>query len=151
MVVLKDLSPLFDLDLREDDYGMVKDPVASAFRHRPFANSGLILFSLPAVIANDTLGKVREDFERHPRFEQTLLNRDGQVFFLPPEYNEQKTTRPETAVRHYPGYFRPFPFPHVDAIRPADEEKFRKRYPGVYQDLFSLYETYLSSYSSLDA
>jgi lipopolysaccharide biosynthesis glycosyltransferase len=150
LVAERDLGPLFATDLKGYDYALAADPVATFWFHRSYANSGVLLYSLPALKAHRTLEKMRARFVQKPCLDQKLLN-DQPFLFLSEKYNEQKATKEETVLRHYPGYPRFFPFPHYETIRPADEAAFKKKYPLVYAHWFPLFEETLAAYRSFVA
>jgi hypothetical protein len=149
-VVLQDLTPLFASELGQADIGLVKDPLASRFHHKIYGNSGVLLINTPIIRKDqafqNALALIAK--HRHGYFDQEAINHCCTKVFLPQIYNEENQLSPATVIRHYPRFYKIFPYPHDQVIRPSNPQAFRKCYPGVHEALLQEFETLLKEYQA---
>jgi lipopolysaccharide biosynthesis glycosyltransferase len=140
-VVLKPLDELFQTDLTGYDAGMVLDAIGSKFLGRHYANSGLMLTNLPQIRKDGAFKRCREAINKSKKgmADQNAINRCCKKYYLSGDYNEQKKTLPSTFIRHYCRFYKFFPYPHDEVVRPTDPEAFKKKHPGELTELLAEY------------
>lgn len=143
VVVRKDLSDLFEMDMGDKEIGMVLDVVGHHWLGRRYCNSGVMLCDVKKLRENHTLDKTRDFIYRRKLFmpDQSALNftlKDKKLV-LPYIYNEQRKTSDDTVIRHY---CRMPKFLHFFRARPWDTEKFLKYYPGEADEIVEILKSY---------
>lgn len=148
IVVMKPLGELFRKDLKGYDLALVQDPVGAPVKGKNFGNSGVLLLNLPQIKADGAFERCRKAIALKKRgaYDQEAINRECLKLLLPEKYNEQRKTKEETVIRHYPRYLRIFPYPHDQVIRPSNPELFRAHYPHENEVLLQEYEKELRRY-----
>jgi lipopolysaccharide biosynthesis glycosyltransferase len=142
IVVMKPLDALFEMDLQGYDLALVKDPVGAPVKGKNYGNSGVLLLNLPQIKADGSFARCRQTIaqKKGGAYDQDAINHECKKLFLPEKYNEQRKTKEETVIRHYPRYLRIFPYPHDHIIRPSNPELFRAHYPHENEALLSEFE-----------
>jgi lipopolysaccharide biosynthesis glycosyltransferase len=146
-IVMKDLTPLYSVDVTGYDFAGVKDAYGRWLINPHYCNSGVLLFNLPEVTKDRLFEKCLEDLAKHRHSfpDQDVLNRyaKGKKLFLPREYNEQTKLRPQTVIRHYCNQPRIFPYVHALIAKPWDIERIHKVYKTrVHDVLYAECESY---------
>lgn len=146
VVVMKDLSEFFHMDMVNKEIGMSLDIVGHHWLGRTYCNSGVMLCDLASIRKNATIKKARDFMNSHRLFmpDQSALNftlKDKKLV-LPYIYNEQRKTTEETFIRHY---CRMPKFLHYFRARPWDTAKFRKYYPGEAAAIVDILEKHQKS------
>ena len=142
IVVMKPLDALFEMDLQGYDLALVKDPVGAPVKGKNYGNSGVLLLNLPQIKADGSFARCRQTIaqKKGGAYDQDAINHECKKLFLLEKYNEQRKTKEETVIRHYPRYLRIFPYPHDHIIRPSNPELFRAHYPHENEALLSEFE-----------
>jgi len=145
-VVMKDLSPLFQTELKEKDLGIVVDPVGSRYYGNTYGNSGVLLLNPQQIRQDGSFEKCRSLIagKRQGYSDQNAINLYCSKVYLPEKYNEQTSLKEDTIIRHYPRFFHVFPYPHDEVIRPSTPAKFREHYPDVHEALLKEFESLLT-------
>jgi lipopolysaccharide biosynthesis glycosyltransferase len=146
-IVMKDLAPLFNIDVAGYDFAGVLDAYGRWLINPHYCNSGVLLFNLPESTKNHLFENCLDDLanHRHSFPDQDVLNRyaKGKKLFLPREYNEQTKLRPQTVIRHYCNQPRIFPYVHALIAKPWDIERIHKVYKTrVHDVLYAECESY---------
>lgn len=148
IVVRKPLDELFKTELHDYDLGLVKDPVGAPVKGKNYGNSGVLLLNLPQIEKDGAFARCRNWVAKKKRgaFDQDAINQECSKFFLAEKFNEQRKTKAETVIRHYPRYLRLFPYPHDQVIRPSNPPVFRAHYPQENETLLAEFENEIERY-----
>lgn len=126
--IMKDLSPLYDMDLGDYEFAAAHDYLGTFWIKADYQNSGVLLMNMKRIRETGLLRKCRE---RIVKRNSILLDQDAlnkcvlKKKFLPYIYNEQHKETDETVIRHFSKTIRFFPFFHTQNIKPWDVEKVR--------------------------
>lgn len=127
-VVLKDVAPLYHLDLKGTDLAMVHD----SMRERSYCNSGVILFDMKAIKKDGSFQKCRDYLFTHKLMmpDQDTINHfyKRNRIIIPRIYNEQRGIKNETVIRHYCQSIRFLPYFHIIKAKPWEWKRFKKAY-----------------------
>lgn len=127
-VALKDVAPLFHIDL----HGKAAAVVHDSMRGKGYFNSGVIVFDLDAIKKEGLFRTTREYLSSH-----TLMMPDQDAFnkifkdryiMIPRIYNEQRLTKHDTVIRHYCQSIRVIPYFHIIKTKPWERKKFASSY-----------------------
>lgn len=150
-VVMKDLSPLYSVDLSGKEIGAVRDAYGRFFFGANYCNAGVLLLNLPLLKENRVFERCLDALNRkhYPFPDQDVLNHytRGKKVFLPREFNEQTKLRESTVIRHYCNQPRIFPNIHALIAKPWDIERIHEVYKitvhdQLYRQMTECFEEY---------
>lgn len=124
-VALKDISSLYDIDMRSKSVALALDAVGHKWLNPHYCNSGVMLMDLKKIRENNKLAKCRNMCQKKHMFmpDQSAINKyfNKDIRILSNIYNEQKRTEENTVIRHFCTIFKVFPYIHYVKSKPWDE------------------------------
>lgn len=138
-----DISELFNMDIINQELGIVKDRYGHIFIRPKYFNSGMLLMNLKKIKDSNLLEKVREMCSNKKMAfpDQSALNKYCKnKIYLPRKFNEQGKLRKDTIVHHFSKKIKWFPFFHTTNIKPWQIEAVQNKYKcHAYDDIFEKY------------
>lgn len=99
-----DIKELYDVDVDGCEYGATLDYMGKFWIDKKHCNAGVLLLNLPEIRKTKLFERCRELLfeKRMAMLDQSALNKlvTKQVF-LPDKFNEQRTIKPDTVVKHF--------------------------------------------------
>ncbi len=142
-MAMGDLATLWHIPVSGYEYAAVRDHYGACFFGFRYINSGVMLWNLALMRESGILEKARRYLKRKKVFlaDQTALNRCvKRKKILPRRFNEQKTIRKSTLIRHFSMTIHWFPF-RTENIKPWQVDLVHDRL-GIH-DFDLILEEYL--------
>ncbi len=104
IMALKDISPLYNIDITKYDYAMARDQVGKYFFSNDYCNSGVLLLNLKRLRENKILDKcykkMMKSISSMP--DQDALNKvSDDIYIFDNIYNEQIKINENTVIYHF--------------------------------------------------
>ncbi len=105
IMCLKDIKPLFEIDITNYDYAMARDQVGKYFFSNEYCNSGVLLLNLERLRLNKILDKcyqymMKNKVSQMP--DQDALNKiSDDILIIDNIYNEQIKIKSNTVLYHF--------------------------------------------------
>lgn len=121
MMVAKDISELYNIDISEYEYAAVREKYGSKIIRPDYINAGMLLLNMKKIKETGLLEKARNLIKK-----RKLLFADQDAIFwstskkllLPRKYNEQsKFNREDTVICHFCKRLMLFPYPHTENFK----------------------------------
>lgn len=127
MMIGKDLSELYNIDVSKYEYAAVKEKYGHWFLHWDYINAGMILFNMKKVKETNLLGKSRNLI----RNKKMLFADQDAVYWsttkkriLPRKFNEQGSFRKkDTVICHFCKRLILYPYPLIENYKQWNVEK----------------------------
>ena len=140
-MVCGDIKQLYDIDISNYEIAAVNDAAGTFWIKRNYFNSGVLLINFKRCNATQVFEKCLELIKNHNYFfvDQTPLNKLIQKRLkLNRKFNEQRSVRSDTVIKHFCQRMKYFPFPRVWNIKQWDIENVHKKlkihkFDGIYQ------------------
>lgn len=113
IMALKDISPLFNLDITAYDYAMARDQVGKYFFSNDYCNSGVLLLNLKRLRENKKLDKCYKVMMKSVATmpDQDALNKvSDDIYIFDNIYNEQIKINENTIIYHFNIKTQVFPY-----------------------------------------
>lgn len=118
---VNDIKQLYEMDVTNFDFGATKDYMGHFWIRPSYCNSGVLIMNLKRIKENGLFEKCRNMVVKKKMImpDQSALNKYGKKLFLPYKFNEQRSIKPDTVVKHFCKgivFFLPFGF-HIYNIK----------------------------------
>ncbi|MCR5078370.1 MAG: hypothetical protein K6B65_00365 [Bacilli bacterium] len=151
--ILKDLSPLFDMDIEGHEFAGAIDQIGEYWISPDYMNSGVLLLNMKEIKKTGLLDKCRDWLHKKhsPLADQSALNYCSvSKVYMDQRYNEQKKTQDVTVIRHFSKILVWFPIFHTRNVKPWHLEKMKKRKDYHYfKEVIEDYEGRLEEFGRL--
>lgn len=130
MMVGKDISQLYNIDIKDYEYAAVKEHYGSIFIRPDYINAGMLLLNMKKIRQTKLLEKARDRLRR-----KKMLFADQDAIFwsttkkllLPRIYNEQaKFNGKDTVICHFCKRLLLLPYPHIENYKQWNVEEVHK-------------------------
>ncbi len=140
----RDVKEFYDVDMENFELGVVRDYLGRFWMSRDYFNSGVMLINLKECrktkLFNRAIEMVKSRKMTFP--DQSALNiLAKRLKYLPYKFNEQRSIKEDTVLKHFNGGIKYFPFFHVYNIKQWHIDKVHKVLKiHEFDDEFTLYQ-----------
>ena len=121
MMVAKDISELYNIDISEYEYAAVREKYGSKIIRPDYINAGMLLLNMKKIKETKLLEKARNLIKKRklPFADQdAIFWSTSKKLLLPRKYNEQsKFNRGDTVICHFCKRLMLFPYPHTENFK----------------------------------
>jgi lipopolysaccharide biosynthesis glycosyltransferase len=129
IMAVKDINILWNEDVSEFEYGASLDQLGKFWVNPRYCNSGVLLINLKKCRETGLFEKARKKVYKNIYFmpDQTALFRSVKArLLLPRKYNEQRSIKEDTVIKHFNKFIQWFPFKTVN-IKQWDIKRVHNR------------------------
>lgn len=144
VMLCKDVSVLFDMDLEGYEYAAAPDHYGKFLIHPHYINAGVLLFNMELCRKNRIFEKARKLLrEKKLVFadQSALIRSTTRRKVLPQRFNDQKFLHKRTVIRHFSKRLFYRPYPHTENVKQWNVEQVHKKFGYTCFD--DIYEEYL--------
>lgn len=142
----KDISALYDMDIRKYCYAAARDYYGKFLVNPRYINAGVLLLNLQKIRQTRLFENARKLLrtKKLPFADQSALIRatkKGDKKLISQRFNDQKRLYDATVLRHFSRRLFWLPYPHTENIKQWQTDKVRQkfRYPQ-FEDILTEYE-----------
>lgn len=140
----RDVKEFYDVDMENFELGVVRDYLGRFWMSRDYFNSGVMLINLRECRKTKLFDRAIEMVKSHKMTfpDQSALNiLAKRLKYLPYKFNEQRSIKEDTVLKHFNGGIKYFPFFHVYNIKQWHIDKVHKVLKiHEFDDEFALYQ-----------
>lgn len=140
----RDVKEFYDVDMENFELGVVRDYLGRFWMSRDYFNSGVMLINLKECRKTKLFDRAIEMVKSHKMTfpDQSALNiLAKRLKYLPYKFNEQRSIKEDTVLKHFNGGIKYFPFFHVYNIKQWHIDKVHKVLKiHEFDDEFALYQ-----------
>ncbi|MGM9640507.1 MAG: glycosyltransferase [Faecousia sp.] len=144
VMLCKDVSVLYDMDLKDYEYAAAPDHYGKFLIHPHYINAGVLLFNMELCRKNRIFEKARKLLrEKKLVFadQSALIRSTTRRKVLPQRFNDQKFLHKRTVIRHFSKRLFYLPYPHTENVKQWNVEQVHKKFGYTCFD--DIYEEYL--------
>lgn len=127
----KDVSLLYDLDVEGDEYAAARDYYGKFLVNPNYINAGVLLFNMQKCRETGIFERARELIrtKKLPFADQSAIIRSTtKRKLISQRFNDQKYMHKNTVIRHFSKRLFWLPYPHTDNIKQWHVEKVHKKF-----------------------
>lgn len=131
VMLCKDVSQLYDLDVSEYEYAAARDHYGKFLVQPNYINAGVLLFNMARCRQTGIFEKSRRLLreKKLPFADQSALIRSTtRRRLLSQRYNDQKFLYKNTVIRHFSKRLFYLPYPHTENIKQWHVDKVRQKF-----------------------
>lgn len=121
MMVAKDISELYNIDISEYEYAAVREKYGSIFIRPDYINAGMLLLNMKKIKETKLLEKARNLIKKRKLIfadQDAIFWSTSKKLLLPRKYNEQsKFNRKDTVICHFCKRLMFRPYPHTENFK----------------------------------
>ena len=121
MMVAKDISELYNIDISEYEYAAVREKYGSMFIRPDYINAGMLLLNMKKIKETKLLEKARNLIKKRKLIfadQDAIFWSTSKKLLLPRKYNEQsKFNRKDTVICHFCKRLMFRPYPHTENFK----------------------------------
>ena len=121
MMVAKDISELYNIDISEYEYAAVREKYGSIFIRPDYINAGMLLLNMKKIKETKLLEKARKLIKKRKLIfadQDAIFWSTSKKLLLPRKYNEQsKFNRKDTVICHFCKRLMLRPYPHTENFK----------------------------------
>lgn len=121
MMVAKDISELYNIDISEYEYAAVREKYGSMFIRPDYINAGMLLLNMKKIKETKLLEKARNLIKKRKLIfadQDAIFWSTSKKLLLPRKYNEQsKFNRKDTVICHFCKRLMLRPYPHTENFK----------------------------------
>ena len=121
MMVAKDISELYNIDISEYEYAAVREKYGSMFIRPDYINAGMLLLNMKKIKETKLLEKARNLIKKRKLIfadQDAIFWSTSKKLLLPRKYNEQsKFNRKDTVICHFCKRLMLRPYPHIENFK----------------------------------
>ena len=121
MMVAKDISELYNIDISEYEYAAVREKYGSIFIRPDYINAGMLLLNMKKIKETKLLEKARNLIKKRKLIfadQDAIFWSTSKKLLLPRKYNEQsKFNRKDTVICHFCKRLMLRPYPHIENFK----------------------------------
>ncbi len=127
MMIAKDISELYNVDISDYEYAAVKEKYGSVFIRPDYINAGMLLLNMKKIKETRLLEKSRQLIKTKKMLfadQDAIFRSTMRKLLLPRKYNEQsKFNRKDTVVCHFCKRLLIFPYPRIENYKQWNVEE----------------------------
>lgn len=124
-----DINKLYSIDISEYEYASSLDYMGSFFIHENYCNAGVLLINVSKIKKTQLFSKCRKYIYTHKMImpDQTALDRlTSSKLLLPRRFNEQRSLKEDTVIKHFNKGIKFFPLIYMYNIKQWEIDKVHK-------------------------
>lgn len=145
VMLCKDISLLYDIDVSEVEYAATTDHYGKFFINPRYINAGVILFNMKKCRETGLFKKARELIRVKKLLfadQSAIIRSTTKRKHISQRFNDQKFLYKKTVVRHFSKRLFYLPYPHTENIKQWHIEKVRKKFKYTeFDDVLDVYVT----------
>lgn len=129
IMINKDISKLYDMDIENYEYAAARDYYGKFFINPGYINAGVLLFNMKKCRETGLFEKARELIRvKKLTFadQSAIIRSTTKRKLISQRFNDQKFLHKKTVVRHFSKRLFWLPYPHTDNIKQWHVEKVHK-------------------------
>lgn len=130
MMVAKDISELYNVDISDYEYAAVKEKYGSVFIWPDYINAGMLLLNMNKIKETKLLEKARYLIKNKKMLfadQDAIYRSTTRKLLLPRKYNEQsKFNREDTVICHFCKRLIWHPYPHTENYKQWQVDEIHK-------------------------
>ena len=130
MMVAKDISELYNIDISEYEYAAVREKYGSVFIWPDYINAGMLLLNMKKIKETKLLEKARYLIKTKKMLfadQDAIYRSTTKKLLLPRKYNEQsKFNRKDTVICHFCKRLMLRPYPHIENFKQWQVDEIHK-------------------------
>ena len=145
VMLCKDISLLYDIDVSDVEYAATTDHYGKFFINPRYINAGVILFNMKKFRETGLFEKAR-DLIRIKKLmfadQSAIIRSTTKRKHISQRFNDQKFLYKKTVVRHFSKRLFYLPYPHTENIKQWHIDKVRKKFKYTqFDDVLDVYVT----------
>ena len=152
VMLCKDISLLYDIDISDFEYAATTDHYGKFFIHPRYINAGVLLFNMKKCKETGLFSKAREIIRRKKLMfadQSAIIRSTTKRKHISQRFNDQKFLYKNTVIRHFSKRLFYLPYPHTENIKQWHVEKVRKKFGyKVFDDILLLYISLKEQYEN---
>lgn len=150
VMLCKDVSLLYDLDINGYEYAAARDHYGKFLVHPNYINAGVLLFNMPLCRKNRIFEQARAWLHKKKLVfadQSALIRSTTRRKLLSQRFNDQKFLYKNTVIRHFSKRLFYLPYPHTDNIKQWHVEKVREKFHYTcFDDILEEYQAVKETY-----
>ena len=130
MMVGKDISELYNINIEEYEYGAVREKYGSWFIRADYINAGMLLLNMKKIKETRLLEKARELIKTKKMLfadQDAIFRSTTKKLLLPRKYNEQSSfKRNDTVICHFCKRLLLLPYPRIENYKQWNIEEVHR-------------------------
>ena len=125
----RDISLLYDIDISEYEYAAARDHYGKYLVHPNYINAGVLLFNMELCRRTGIFARARALLRRKKLMfadQSALIRSTTRKKMLPQRFNDQKFLHKWTVVRHFSKRLFYLPYPHTENVKQWHVERVRR-------------------------
>ena len=143
VMLCKDISLLYDIDIEDFEYAATTDHYGKFFINPRYINAGVILFNMKKCKENGLFEKARELIRKKKLLfadQSAIIRSTTKRKHVSQRFNDQKFLYKKTVVRHFSKRLFYLPYPHTENIKQWHIDKVKRKFKyDCFDDIFSVY------------
>ena len=143
VMLCKDISLLYDIDIEDFEYAATTDHYGKFFINPRYINAGVILFNMKKCKENGLFEKARELIRKKKLLfadQSAIIRSTTKHKHVSQRFNDQKFLYKKTVVRHFSKRLFYLPYPHTENIKQWHIDKVKRKFKyDCFDDIFSVY------------
>lgn len=144
VMLCKDISLLYDIDIEDYEYAATTDHYGKFFINPRYINAGVLLFNMKKCRETRLFEKARELIRVKKLMfadQSAIIRSTTKRKHISQRYNDQKFLYKNTVVRHFSKRLFYLPYPHTENIKQWHVEKVKKKFK--YTEFDDVLDTYV--------
>ena len=145
VMLCKDISLLYDIDVTDVEYAATTDHYGKFFINPRYINAGVILFNMKKCRETGLFEKSRELIRVKKLMfadQSAIIRSTTKRKHISQRFNDQKFLYKKTVIRHFSKRLFYLPYPHTENIKQWHIEKVRKKFRYTeFDDVLDVYVT----------
>lgn len=141
-MLLGDIKQMYDINLEGYEFGAVLDYTGHKFISKTYCNAGVLLLNLGEIKRTKLFDKAMKYVLTHKMFmpDQTALHRNVErKLIIDGKFNEQRSLKPDTVIKHFCKGIKFFPIFHIFNIKQTEIDKVHNKlkiyaFDDIYED-----------------
>lgn len=144
-----DIEELWNTDVSDYEYAAALDRLGKFWVARNYCNSGVLLLNLKKIRETGMFVKCRKLIKTKRFFmpDQTAIHRSATArLYLDTRFNEQRSVKPDTVIKHFNRGIKWLPFPHFFNVKQWDRKAVRDKLKiRVFDEDYAFYDDFIKT------
>ena len=144
-----DIEELWNTDVSDYEYAAALDRLGKFWVARNYCNSGVLLLNLKKIRETGMFVKCRKLIKTKRFFmpDQTAIHRSATSrLYLDTRFNEQRSVKPDTVIKHFNRGIKWLPFPHFFNVKQWDRKAVRDKLKiRVFDEDYAFYDDFIKT------
>ena len=143
VMLCKDVSLLYDIDVSDYEYAATTDHYGKFFIHPRYINAGVLLFNMEKCRETRLFSKARELIRVKKLMfadQSAIIRSTTKRKHISQRFNDQKFLYKNTVVRHFSKRLFYLPYPHTENVKQWQVDKVKQKFGYTqFDDIFDVY------------